>query len=122
MLLVGRLGKDPELRTMPSGATVCQLDVAETEYWRDSHGERHNRTTWVRCAAWGKLGEVLAKHLRKGDRLCFTGRPSASAWKDQKAKPRPSLDMKIDSFEFINDRRVRQDEEATAPPADDLPF
>lgn len=128
--LIGRLGKDPELRTTPSGATVCQLNVAETEYWRDSQGERHERTTWVRCAAWGGLGEALAKHLRKGDRVCFTGRPSASAWKTTEGEARASLDFKVDGFEFINDKRQEHTATAAASesPApmpgkdDDLPF
>lgn len=102
--LIGRLGRDPELKTLSSGATVCNLAVAETETWKDKNGERQERTTWIDCEAWGKTGEILNQYLSKGDRVYFEGRPGARAYvKDGEAKEVHTF--RVERFEFINDKK-----------------
>ena len=66
VIIVGRLGSDPEVKTVSSGQTVCRLSVATSENWTDRDGQRQERTEWHRVVIWGKMAEVCGQHLSKG--------------------------------------------------------
>lgn len=75
--LVGNLGRDPEMRYTPSGQAVTNFSVAVNERWSGQDGEKHERTIWVRCAAWGRTAEVANEYLKKGRQVMVVGRLTA---------------------------------------------
>ena len=66
VIIVGNLGKDPELRHTPQGQAVCNFSIATSESWMDKGGQKQERTEWHRVVVWGKLGELCGKYLAKG--------------------------------------------------------
>lgn len=73
--IIGHLGRDPEVRYLPSGDAVCNFSVATTERWKDkTSGERQEATSWHRCVAFGKLAEVISEYLKKGSKGYFGGK------------------------------------------------
>jgi len=78
--LIGNLGKDPETRQIPSGATVCSFSVAVGRKWRGADGETKEATDWFNVDAWGKLGEICQKYLTKGRLVYLEGRLQTDRW------------------------------------------
>lgn len=74
VILVGRLGRDPEVRYMPSGDAVANFSIATDEQWRDRNGERQSRTEWHNITLFGKLGEIAGQYLKKGSQVFIEGR------------------------------------------------
>ena len=74
VILVGRLGRDPETRYMPSGDAITNFAIATDEQWRDRNGERQTRTEWHNITLFGKLGEIASQYLRKGSQVFIEGR------------------------------------------------
>lgn len=83
VILVGRLGKDPEIRSTPSGQTVAKFSVATDEKYTDRNGEKQQRTEWHNIVAWGKLGEICGQYLRKGKLVFIEGRIQTDSWDDK---------------------------------------
>jgi single-strand DNA-binding protein len=73
-MLIGNLGKDPEVRFTGDGKAVCKFSVATSESWIDAGGQKQERTTWHNVVVWGKAGEACGKHLEKGSRVYLEGR------------------------------------------------
>lgn len=94
VILVGRLGADPETRAMPSGTTVSNLRIATTESWRDKETEeQQERTEWHRVALFGRLGEIAAEHLRKGSQIYIEGSIRTRKWQDKQGNERFSTEI-----------------------------
>lgn len=75
LIAIGNLGQDPEVRHLPSGSTVANFSVAVTEKWKDRNsGQQQERTEWLNCAAFGKLGEIAGQYLRKGSKVYIEGK------------------------------------------------
>ena len=75
VILVGNLGKDPEVRYMPSGNAVANVTLATTDSWKDKQtGEKQERTEWHRIVAWRRLGEICGEYLHKGSQVYIEGR------------------------------------------------
>ena len=83
VILVGRLGKDPEVRSTPSGQTVAKFTMATDERFTDKSGEKQQRTEWHNIVAWGKLGEICGQYLRKGKLVYIEGRIQTDSWDDK---------------------------------------
>jgi len=83
VILIGRLGKDPEMRFTPGGRAVTNFTMATNEYWTDQNGERQERTEWHRIVTWGKLAENCAKLLGKGKQVYIEGRIQTRSWDDR---------------------------------------
>ena len=82
-ILIGRLGKDPEIRSTPSGQTVARFSIATDEKFTDRNGEKQERTEWHNIAAWGKLGEICGQYLRKGKLVFIEGSIRTDSWDDK---------------------------------------
>jgi single-strand DNA-binding protein len=78
--LIGNLGKDPEIRYMPSGDAICNFSVATTEAWKDKAGEKQEKTEWHRISMFGKLAEIAGKYLKKGSTVYLEGRLQTRKW------------------------------------------
>ena len=85
VILVGRLGKDPEVRSTPGGATVTKFTMATDEKFTDKSGEKQERTEWHNIAAWGKLGEICGQYLRKGKLIYIEGSIRTDSWEDKES-------------------------------------
>lgn len=84
VILVGRLGIDPESRAFPTGGSICTLRIATSESWRDKQtGERQERTEWHRVILRNKLGEIAQQYLKKGAQVYIEGRIQTRKWQDQ---------------------------------------
>ena len=89
VILIGNLGKDPEVRYTPSGAAVANFSIATSEEWKDKNtGEKQERTEWHRIVAFGRLGEICGEYLHKGKQVFIEGRLQTKAWEDRDGNKR----------------------------------
>ena len=93
VMLIGRLGADPEARYTPSGQMVCTMRVASGRGWRDQAGNAHEETEWFRVVAWDKLGETCNQWLTKGARVYFEGRLRTNKWQDKDGQDRYTTEV-----------------------------
>jgi single-strand DNA-binding protein len=85
VMLIGRLGADPEMRYTPSGSPVTTFRVAASRQWRDSGGETREETEWFSVVAWNKLAEICNQYLTRGTRVYLEGRLQTRSWDDQQS-------------------------------------
>jgi single-strand DNA-binding protein len=85
VILVGRLGKDPEIRSLPSGTSVAKFSLATDERFTDKAGEKQERTEWHNVVAWGKLAEICGQYLRKGKLVYIEGSIRTDSWDDKES-------------------------------------
>jgi len=85
VIIVGRLGKDPEIRSTPGGQSVAKFTVATDEKFTDKNGEKQERTEWHNIAAWGRLGEICGQYLRKGKLVYLEGSLRTESWDDKES-------------------------------------
>src|SRR5687767_4920968 len=97
VILVGNLGRDPEVRNMPSGGMVVYMSVATSENWRDkASGERKERTEWHRVVIFNdKLGEIAQKYLRKGSKVYLEGQVATRKWTDKDNQERYTTEIVV---------------------------
>lgn len=85
VILVGRLGKDPEIRSTPQGTSVAKFTIATDEKFTDRAGEKQERTEWHNIVAWGKLGEICGQYLKKGKLVYIEGSIRTDSWDDKES-------------------------------------
>jgi single-strand DNA-binding protein len=83
VILIGRLGRDPEVRSTPSGATVAKFSIATDEKFTDRNGERQERTEWHNIVAWARLAEICGQYLKKGKLVYIEGSLRTDSWDDK---------------------------------------
>lgn len=101
VILVGNLGKDPELRHTPQGQAVCNFPIATSETWNDKNGQKQERTEWHRIVVWGKLGELCGKYLSKGRQVYVEGRLQTRAWDDKEGQKRYTTEVVAMGVQFL---------------------
>jgi single-strand DNA-binding protein len=104
IILVGNLGRDPELRYTPNGNAVCSFSMATNERRKDKTGEFSDVTTWFRVTLWGKQAETASKYLTKGRPVYIEGRLRTEEWTDRDGKSRTSLEVQATDMQFIGTR------------------
>ena len=125
-ILIGRLGKDPELRYTPSGKAVTSFSLATTERWTGADGQRNESTTWHNIIAWGKQAELLKEYLSKGREVALEGRLENRSYEDKEGNKRYSSEIVVQNSSFIGSRGDqdngprRESEPSPPPPSDDL--
>jgi len=118
-IIGGRLGRDPELRFLPTSNTaVCSIAVAVSEKWKDKSGEQQERTTWLDCEAFGRTAEVINQYFRKGSNILIDGKLRQDNWTDKDGNKRSKIKLVIDSFEFVDSKGG---DTGNAPPAKSEP-
>ena len=100
-ILIGNLGRDPELRYTQSGQAVVNFSIATTETWNDKNGERQERTEWHRIVAWGKTGELCAQYLSKGRTVYIEGRIQTREWEDREGNKRTTTEINAQNVTFL---------------------
>lgn len=93
VLLIGHLGKDPEVRYTAAGKAVATFTLATSQQWRDQDGNDQERTEWHRVVAWGRLGEVCGEYLSKGRQVFIEGRIQSRDWEDQDGNKRTTVEI-----------------------------
>jgi single-strand DNA-binding protein len=133
IILVGNLGRDPELRYTPQGTPVCSFSMATNERRKDKSGEMQDQTTWFKVTLWGRQAETASQYLTKGRPVYIEGRLRVDEWTDRDGKPRYTLDVFATDMQFISSGRSEEPpmERAAAAGApaehtdagdDDIPF
>ena len=102
VILVGNLGNDPELRTTPNGAHVCELSVATNENWTDKQGQKQERTEWHRVVVWGRVAENCSKYLSKGRQVYLEGRIQTRSWEDKEGNKRYTTEIIASDVQFLS--------------------
>jgi single-strand DNA-binding protein len=93
VILVGRLGRDPETRYTSGGQAVCNFSLATDESYKDKAGERQKHTEWHKLVLWGKLGELAQQYLKKGSLVYLEGRIQSREWQDKEGQKRTSFEI-----------------------------
>ena len=101
IILVGNLGRDPELRYTPQGTPVCSFSMATNERRKDKSGEMQDQTTWFRVTLWGRQAETASQYLTKGRPVYIEGRLRVEEWTDRDGKPRHTLEVHATDMQFI---------------------
>lgn len=104
IIIVGNLGRDPELRYTPQGAAVCSFSMATNEKRRDKSGEMQDTTTWFKVTLWRERAETAAKYLTKGSPVYIEGRLRIEEWTDRDNNNRYTLDVQATDMQFIGSR------------------
>lgn len=105
IILVGNLGRDPELRYTPQGTPVCSFTVATNEKRKDRAGEMQDFTTWFRVTLWGRQAETASQYLTKGRPIYVEGRLRVEEWTDRDGKQRYTLEVHATDMQFIGGGR-----------------
>lgn len=106
VILVGNLGKDPELRTTSSGSSVCNFSIATTERWKNNEsGNLEERTEWHNIVVWGRQAENCNQYLTKGSPVFIEGRLQTRSWEDKEGKKRYTTEIVALTVKFLGSRR-----------------
>lgn len=105
VILIGNLGRDPELRYTQSGQAVGNFTLATTENWTDKSGEKAERTEWHRIVTWGKLAEMCAQYLTKGRTVYIEGRLQTREWEDRDGHKRQTTEINAATVQFLGGPR-----------------
>ena len=119
VILIGRLGKDPEMRFTPSGKAVTNFSMATSESWKDASGERQEKTEWHRVQMWGPLAEIAAKYLSKGKLVYVEGRLQTREWEDQSGGKRYTTEIIANQMQILSDKGEGGSYGANEPPVYD---
>lgn len=141
VIIVGNLGNDPEMRTMPNGEAVANISVATSESWNDKNtGERREFTEWHRIVFYRRQAEICGQYLRKGSKVYIEGRLRTRKWQDQNGQERYTTEIQGDVLQMLDSRNSsngyegqqmsNQQQTPSAPPPvpssdnfdDDIPF
>ncbi len=101
VIIVGRLGSDPEMKAVGQGSTVTRLSVATSESWTDKNGQKQERTEWHRVTVWGKLAELCGKYLAKGKQVYVEGKLQTRSWEDNGQK-KYATDIVAQTVQFLS--------------------
>lgn len=101
VIIVGRLGADPEVKAVGQGSTVTRLNIATSENWMGKDGQKQERTEWHRVVVWGKLAEICGKHLSKGRQVYVEGRLQTRQWEDQQGQKKYTTEIIANTVQFL---------------------
>ncbi len=104
VILVGRLGRDPETRFTGGGQAVANFSVATDETYKDKNGERQKRTEWHKIVVWGKQAEIAQQYLKKGSLIFIEGRIQSREWQDKENQKRTSFEIVATNFRMLGGR------------------
>ena len=105
VMIIGHLGRDPEMRYTPSGRPVTTFTVATSRTWNTSDGERHTETEWFNVVTWGNLAEICKQYLTKGQQVYIEGRLQTRRWDDNDGVKHTSVEIVANEMMILGDRR-----------------
>jgi single-strand DNA-binding protein len=105
VMLIGNLGRDPEMRYTPSGRPVTTYSIATSRTWKSSDGEQHTETEWFNIVTWGPLAEICKQYLTKGQLVYIEGRLQTRRWDDNDGNKHVSVEIVANEMMMIGDRK-----------------
>jgi single-strand DNA-binding protein len=126
-IIIGNLGRDPEMRYTPTGKPVTSFSVACSRTYTTAEGERREETEWFRISAWGKLAEISSQYLRKGSKVYVEGRLRTRQWEGQDGQKRTSVEIDATDLQML-DTKARGEagdtgaDESGSVDVDQIPF
>ncbi len=122
-MIIGRLGRDPEMRYTPSGRPVTTFTVATSRTWNTSEGERKVDTEWFNVVAWGNLAEICKQYLTKGQQVYVEGRLQSRSWDDAEGNKHTSVEIVANEMIMLSERRdTEASAETETAEEDEFPF
>lgn len=110
VILAGRLGEKPILKRTESRINVTTFSLATHKHWLDEFtGENQEKTIWVNCVAFGKIAEMIAEHFDKRSPIYLRGEISENAWEDSEGKKKSRMEIKVNSFKFIENKSKEEE-------------
>lgn len=123
VMIIGRLGRDPEMRYTPSGRPVTTFSVATSRTWTTSEGERKVETEWFNIVAWGSLAEICKQYLTKGQVVYVEGRLQTRHWDDNEGNKHTSVEIVANEMIMLTEKREAEDQLSTEVTEDEeFPF
>ncbi len=123
IMIIGRLGRDPEMRYTPSGRPVTSFTVATSRSWNTSEGERRVETEWFNVVAWSNLAEICKQHLTKGQQVYIEGRLQTRNWDDAEGNKHTSIEIVANEMIILGERREAEgSSETESIEEDEFPF
>lgn len=105
VILVGNLGRDPEVRYSSNGAAIANITVATSDSWKDRNtGEQQERTEWHRVVGFNRLGEIMGEYLKKGSKVYVEGRLQTRKWQDQSGQDRYTTEIVANEMQMLDSR------------------
>ena len=101
-ILIGHLGKDPEVRYMPSGEAVANVTLATSETWKDKNGEKQEKTEWHNIVFFKRLAEIAGEYLKKGSQIYVEGRITTEKWQDKEGKDRYTTKIVANEMKMLD--------------------
>lgn len=122
VMIIGHLGRDPEMRYTPSGRPVTTFSVATSRTWHSSNGERHEETEWFNVVSWGSLAEICNQYLRKGQQVYIEGRLQTRRWEDAEGNKHFTTELVAKEMIMLGERRETSDQIFPASSSEDEEF
>ena len=104
-IIIGALGRDPEVRYTQSGDAICNISVATSESWKDKNGEKQERTEWHRVSMFGKLAEIAGEYLKKGASVYLEGKLQTRKWTDKDGAEKYTTEIIADRMQMLGGKR-----------------
>ncbi len=124
VMIIGNLGREPEMRYTPSGRPVTTFSVATSRTWNTSEGEKHVETEWFNVVAWSNLAEICKQYLTKGQQVYIEGRLQTRHWDDQEGNKHTSVEIVANEMIILGERREASETgaEAESMEEEEFPF
>lgn len=122
VLIIGNLGRDPEMRYTPSGKPVTTFSVATSRTWNTSDGEKREETEWFNVVAWSSLAEICKQFLTKGQQVYIEGRLQTRHWDDQEGNKHTSVEIVANEMIILSERREPGETSSDSDSMDDEEF
>ena len=124
VMIIGRLGREPEMRYTPNGRPVTAFSVAVNRAWVAGDGDKREETEWFNVVAWGNLAEICKQHLHKGQMVYIEGRLQSRGWEDQDGKKHYRTEIVANEMIMLSDRREGGEEPLSDVPEieEEFPF
>ena len=122
VMIIGNLGRDPEMRYTPSGKPVTTFSVATSRTWNTSEGEKREETEWFNVVAWSSLAEICKQYLTKGQQVYIEGRLQTRRWDDQEGNKHTSIEIVANEMIILSERRDTGESSAESESIEDEEF
>jgi single-strand DNA-binding protein len=121
VMIIGHLGRDPEMRFTPSGRAVTNFSVATSRNWTSAEGQRRSETEWFNVIAWGQLAEICNQYLKKGQQVYVEGRLQTRKWEDEQGNKRSSTEVVAREMVMLNDRKDKPEGDSSTESEESFP-
>lgn len=122
VILIGRVGKDPDVKYLDGGNCVANFSMATSEFYKNKAGERVESTEWHRVVIWGKLAEIIEKYVHKGDKLMIQGKIKTRSYENKSGDKVYTTEVYGENMEMLGDKREKKEEPAQSTAAQDYEY